>query len=343
MASQDWLEKDFYNILGVPQDASEADIKKAYRKLARKWHPDQNPGDEAAEQKFKDIGEANSVLSDPDKRQEYDQLRQMVSGGARFTAGGPGGAGAGGGFEDLFGSMFGGGGQNVRFSTGGPGAGEQINLDDILGAFGGGGGASYGSPYGGGYGGYAAGPRKGADLEARTTLSFRDAAAGETVELRAADGQVIKTRIPAGVKDGQTIRLRGKGQPSPNGGQPGDLLLHVTVLPHPVYGREGDNLTVELPVTFAEAALGATVTVPTMDGKGVKVKIKPGTPSGRKLRVKGRGIKTKSGTGDLIATVQVVVPEELTDETREAVEKLAAHDRQQGTDPRAEMTAKAAS
>lgn len=335
MASQDWLEKDFYKILGVPQDASDADIKKAYRKLARKWHPDQNPGDAAAEQKFKDIGEANSVLSDPAKRQEYDQIRQMVGGGARFTAGGPGGAGGAGGFEDLFGSMFGGGGgggQNVRFSTGG---GEQINLDDILGQFGGG---SYGSPYSG----YQTGPRKGADLEARTTLSFRDAAAGETVSLQAADGQTIKTRIPAGVKDGQTIRLRGKGQPSPNGGQPGDLLLHVTVQPHPVFHRDGNNLTVDLPVTFAEAALGATVAVPTLSGKTVKVKIKAGTPSGRKLRVKGQGIQGKNGAGDLIATVQVVVPEKLHGDAKKAVETLAEQDKSQGVDPRAELNAKAA-
>ncbi|GGB29517.1 molecular chaperone DnaJ [Flexivirga endophytica] len=336
MASQDWLEKDFYKILGVSQEATDDEIKKAYRKLARKWHPDQNPGDAAAEQKFKDIGEANSVLADPAKRQEYDQLRQMVGGGARFTAGGPGGGGGAGGFEDLFGSMFGGGGgQNVRFSTGG--GGEQINLDDILGHFGGGGGG-YGSPYGG----YQSGPRKGADLEARTSLSFRDAAAGETVSLQAADGQTIKTRIPAGVKDGQTIRLRGKGRPSANGGQPGDLLLHITVQPHPVFHRDGNNLTLDLPVTFAEAALGATVAVPTLSGKSVKVKIKPGTPSGRKLRVKGQGIQAKSGVGDLIATVQVVVPEKLSKEAKQAVETIAEQDHADGHDPRAELNAKAA-
>ncbi|TWE11460.1 DnaJ C-terminal domain-containing protein [Rudaeicoccus suwonensis] len=336
MASQDWLEKDFYAILGVPQDASQADIKKAYRKLARKWHPDQNPGDAAAEQKFKDIGEANSVLSNEEQRQEYDQLRQMVGGGARFTAGGPG-AGTAGGFEDLFGSMFGGGGggQNVRFSTGG--GGQSINLDDILGQFGGGYGG--GSPFGSqSRGGYSA-PAAGANVDARTTLTFRSAVEGETVSLQSADGQTIKTRIPAGVKDGQTIRLRGKGQPSRNGGPAGDLMLHISVGSHPVFGRDGNNLTVDLPVTFAEAALGATVAVPTIDGSSVKVKIAPGTPSGRKLRVKGRGIQAKSGAGDLIATVQIVVPQRLTDEAKAAVEAL--QQQENDIDPRAQLFAKA--
>lgn len=337
MASQDWLEKDFYAILGVSQDASDAEIKKAYRKLARTWHPDQNPGDVAAEQKFKDIGEANSVLSDAERRKEYDQLRQMVGGGARFTAGGPGGmpGGGAGGFEDLF-SQFGGARSGgTRYSTGGAG-GQQINLDDILGRFGGGGGSPFGGGTGaGGYGGFGA-PSRGADLEARTTLSFRSAAEGQTVSLQAADGATIKTRIPAGVKDGQTIRVRGKGQPGEAGA--GDLLLRVTVEPHPVFGRDGNNLTVELPVTFAEAALGATVSVPTLEGAPVKVKVAAGTPSGRKLRVKGRGVKTSSATGDLIATVAVVVPTTLTDETRAAIETLAADGE---GDPRAELFAKA--
>ena len=330
MASQDWLEKDFYAILGVPEDASDADIKKAYRKLARKWHPDQNPGDAAAEQKFKDIGEANAVLSDPEERQQYDSIRQMTRGGARFTAGGPGGSTTGGaGFEDLFGSMFGGGG-GTRFSTGGGGA-QGINLEDILGSFGGG-----GSPFGQGYGA-TRGPVRGADLEARTSLTFRQAAEGETVSLQMGDGRTVKTRIPAGVKDGQTIRVRGKGQPGEAGA--GDLLLHVTVLPHPVFGRDRNNLTVDLPVTFAEAALGATVAVPTLDGGTVKVKVKAGTPSGRVLRVKGRGIKAKSGTGDLLAKVQVVVPQRLTKEAKAAVETLA--EQENGFDPRSDLYTKA--
>lgn len=335
MASQDWLDKDFYAILGVSKDASDAEIKKAYRKLARKWHPDQNSGDSAAEQRFKDIGEANSVLSDTERRQEYDQLRQMVGGGARFQAGGPGGmpnSGAGE-FEDLF-SQFGGAGGGTRFSTGGSG-GQQFNLDDILGQFGGGGGSPFGGSGGFSGGGFGA-PSKGADLEARTTLAFRSAVEGQTVSLQAADGSTVKAKIPAGVKNGQTIRVRGKGQRGEAG--PGDLLLRVSVEAHPVFGRDGNNLTVELPVTFAEAALGATISVPTLDGAQVKVKVAAGTPSGRKLRLKGRGVKTSSTTGDLIATIEVIVPTELTDEMRVAVETLAQHTE---GDPRAELFAKA--
>ncbi|NNM47940.1 DnaJ C-terminal domain-containing protein [Knoellia koreensis] len=334
MASQDWFEKDFYATLGVPQDADEAAIKKAYRKLARKYHPDQNPGDAAAEQKFKEIGEANSVLSDPEQRQEYDAIRQMARGGARFTAGGPGSGGQGG-FEDVFSSMFGGGGgggTRVRYSTGG--GGGQPDLEDLLsGMFGG------ASPYGGqqGYAGYGAprGPRKGADLTARTTLSFRDAVEGKTVTLGTSDGGHITTRIPVGVKDGQKIRLRGKGEPGEAGGPAGDLILTVSVEKHPAFGRDGDNITVDLPVTFAEAALGATVSVPTLDGKPVKVRIAPGTPSGRVLRVKGRGVPKKDKPGDLMAKVHVVVPQRLSDEAKDAVEVLKAQDA--GHDPRAEL------
>jgi len=332
VASQDWFEKDFYAILGVPQDADQAQVKKAYRKLARKHHPDQNPGDAAAEQRFKDIGEANSVLSDPEQRREYDAIRAMARGGARFTAGGPGGATAGG-FEDVFSSMFGGGGggTRVRYSTGGAG---QPNLEDLLGGmFGGGAGPAYG-----GFGA-PAGPRKGADLAARTTLSFRDAVEGSTVTLGTSDGGHITTRIPAGVKDGQKIRLRGKGQPGDAGAPPGDLILTVTVEPHPVFGREGDNLTVDLPVTFAEAALGATVAVPTLDGGPVKVKVAPGTPSGRVLRLKGRGVPRKDKPGDLLAKVSVIVPQRLSDEAKAAVETLRAED--DGHDPRAELFDKA--
>ncbi|XVX19873.1 DnaJ C-terminal domain-containing protein [Actinomycetota bacterium] len=350
MASQDWFEKDFYAILGVEQDADDAAIKKAYRKLARTHHPDKNENNPQAEQKFKEIGEAYAVLSDPEERKQYDAVRAMSRGGARFTAGGPGGAG-GAGFEDIFSTMFsqGGGPQNVRFSTGGGGA--QPDLEDILGGLFGGGGGGFpggaggfpggaGGYPGGGYGGYGAprGPQKGQDIHARTSLSFRDAVEGSTVTLSTAEGKRITTRIPAGVKDGQKIRLRGKGQPGDQGAPDGDLILTVAVGEHPVFGRDHNNLTVDLPVTFAEAALGATVPVPTLDGSTVKVKIAPGTPSGRVLRVKGRGVKAKSGAGDLLAKVQVVVPESLSDKAREAVETLREESQ---ADPRTELMAKA--
>jgi molecular chaperone DnaJ len=340
MASQDWFEKDFYATLGVPQDADAATIKKAYRKLARDLHPDHNVGDAKAEERFKEIGEAYAVLSDPEQRREYDAVRAMSHGGARFTAGGPGG---GAGFEDIF-SAFGAGpgGQRVRFSTGGAGAG-QPNLEDILGQMFGG-GAGYG-PTGsagpGGYGGYGAtaGPRPGADVTASTRIGFRDAVEGATVTLSSPDLGRINARIPAGVKDGQKIRLRGKGRQGDPGAPAGDLILTVSVDRHPVFGRDGDNLTVDLPVTFAEAALGATVAVPTLDGKQVKVKVAAGTPSGRVLRLKGRGVKRGDHVGDLLARVQVVVPQRLTDEAREAIEKMAAAE--DGHDPRAELFRKA--
>src|SRR6476469_446576 len=311
MASQDWFEKDFYATLGVAQDADAAAIKKAYRKLARDLHPDHNVGDTKAEERFKEIGEAYAVLSDPEQRREYDAIRAMSHGGARFTAGGPGG-----------------GGQRIRFDTGGAG---QPNLEDILGQMFGG-----GAP-GAGYGGYGApaGPRPGADVQASTRIGFRDAVEGSTVSLSSPDLGRINARIPPGVKDGQRIRLRGKGRQGDPGAAPGDLILTVAVDKHPVFGREGDNLTLDLPVTFAEAALGATVAVPTLAGSTVKVKVAPGTPSGRVLRLKGRGVKRGDHVGDLLAKVQVVVPQRLTDEARDAVEKMA--EAEVGHDPRADL------
>ena len=342
MASQDWFEKDFYAILGVPADADSAAVKKAYRKLARTLHPDQNPGDKASEKRFKEIGEAYAVLSNPEERKQYDAIRSMSRGGARFTSGGRGGSGAG--FEDVFSNLFsgGGGGGNVRFNTGR--GGGQPNLEDLLGGmFGQQGetGGQYGqqSPQGYGRFGAPAGPRRGADIEAHATLPFREAAEGSTVTLSAADGSRITARIPAGVKDGQKIRLRGKGNPGDQGAPAGDLMLTVRVAAHPVFGRDGDNLTVDLPVTFAEAALGATVSVPALAGDPVKVRIPAGTPNGRVLRVKGRGIATKTHTGDLLAKVSVAIPQRLSDKAREAVEVLRAEE--SGDDPRADLYVKA--
>jgi molecular chaperone DnaJ len=191
-----------------------------------------------------------------------------------------------------------------------------------------------------GYDPYGAtrGPRKGADAQARTTLSFRDAVQGSTVTL-SASGHKVTTRLPAGVSDGQKIRLRGKGNPGDSGAPAGDLMLTVQVEPHPVFGRDGDNLTVDLPVTFAEAALGATVSVPTLSGDPVRVRIAAGTPNGRVLRVKSRGIAAKTHTGDLLAKVSVAIPQRLSDKAREAVEVLRAEEAD--ADPRADVFAKA--
>ncbi len=320
MTGQDWLEKDFYATLGVPKDADAATIKKAYRKLARQLHPDHNPGDAKAEARFKDIGEAYSVLSDAEQRQQYDQLRAMA-GGARFTAGSRagGGGGAAGGFEDLFGGMFG-GNTRVRYSTGGAG------FEDVLGGM-----------FGGGFG-QPRGPRRGSDLAATTSLPFRTAAEGATVSLDV-EGRVVNARIPAGVKDGQKIRLRGKGRPGEPGGEPGDLVITVSVAPHPVFTSEGANLRVTVPIAFDEAALGATIEVPTLDGTPVKVKVPAGTPSGRTLRVKGKGLVTPKATGDLLVTVQVVVPQKLTPAAREAVQAFGIAT--SGEDVRAALMAQA--
>jgi molecular chaperone DnaJ len=315
MASQDWLEKDFYQILGVSKDASDAELKKTYRKLARKYHPDSNPGDAAAEAKFKEISEAYSVLSDAEQRAEYDQIRAMGAGGARVTAGGGGGQG----FEDVFGGMFGGGRGGSHFSyqqSGGQG------FEDIFNMFG---------------GGAPRGPQPGRDIQASTTLDFETAVRGDTVTLQAPNGPV-KVKIPAGVSDGQKIKVRGKGEPSPNGGPAGDIILTVSVRKHPVFERDGQNLRLKLPVTFSEAALGATVEVPTLEGAPVKLKVQPGTPSGRVLRVKGRGVKSSKGTGDLLAEVQVVVPSHLSDQAREALE--AFRDVEPQENPREDLLAR---
>ncbi|MET0784455.1 DnaJ C-terminal domain-containing protein [Leifsonia flava] len=311
MASQDWFDKDFYKVLGVSKDVTQADLKKTYRKLARKYHPDSNPGNAAAEAKFKEISEANSVLSDPEQRKEYDAVRAM-GGGARFTAGGAGGQG---GFEDVFGGMFGGGARGQQSS-------QQTQFDDLLGGMFGGQGGRFGQSSGG-YRGFG-GPTPGRDVSASTTLDFQTAVTGETITLQTSAGREIKVKIPAGVSDGQKIRLRGKGEPSPDGGTAGDLILTVAVRKHPVFERDGLNLRVTVPVTFVEAALGATIEVPTLTGETVKLRVTPGTPGGRVLRVKGRGVSTTKGTGDLLAVVQIAVPSHLSKEAQEAVEALAA-------------------
>jgi len=305
LASQDWVDKDFYKILGVAKDASEADIKKAYRKLARQHHPDTNAGNAASEKKFKDISEAYSVLSDPDERQQYDAIRAMGS-GARFAPGGA--AGGNGGFEDMFGGLFTG---NTGRHAGGfnpAGGGIPPEFADLFGGFG-------GAP------GFQRTPQKGADRTASTSISFAGSIRGTTIGLREPSGEVIDVRVPAGIKDGQKVRVRGKGQPGAAGS--GDLVVSVSVQPHAFYTRDGDNLRIHVPVTFPEAALGADIEVPTIDGDKVKVRVPAGTPSGRTLRVKGKGVKTSKGTGDLLVTIDVAVPKNLNKDAEAAVKAFA--------------------
>lgn len=329
MASQDWFDKDFYSVLGVSKDVSEADLKKTYRKLARKYHPDSNQGDAAAEAKFKEVSEAYSVLSDAEQRKEYDQIRAMGS-GARFTAGGQGA----GGFEDVFSAFQ--QGRGARYTG-------AEDFDDIFAMFNqqqggtGFGSGRFGQPSGGfrGFGG----PTRGADVTARTTIDFVTATKGETITLQGEDGKPFKVKIPAGVADGQKIRLRGRGRPSPDGGEAGDIVVQVTVRPHPVFTRDGLNLRVTVPVTFTEATLGATIEVPTLGGDPVRLRVAPGTPSGRVLRVKGRGVETAKGTGDLLAEVQVAVPSHLDEAAREALERFQSLEPKEN--PRADLMTKA--
>ena len=382
MSTKDFLEKDYYKVLGVPKTASAEEIKKAYRKLARRYHPDANKGDLKAEERFKEISEAYNVLSDTKRRKEYDDARSLFGGG--FRPPGPGGTGGYGGFDlgDLFGQ-------------GGAGDG---GLGDLLGGV-------FGRR---GRAGAQARPRRGADVETEASLSFSDAIDGVTVPLRLAGegpcttchgtgartgtvprvcpacqgtGQAsrnlgsfafsepcrecrgrgmvvddpcpacagsgramstrtIQARIPAGVADGQRIRLKGKGAPGERGGPAGDLYVRVHVASHPVFGRSGHNLTVTVPLTFPEAALGAEIKVPTHRGVPVSVRIPAGTPSGRTFRVRGKGVRRPDGTtGDLLVTVAVQVPEHLSGKAREALERF--RDATAGADLRDELLQRA--
>ena len=290
--SRDWLEKDFYKVLGVPKDASKADIKKAYRKLAQQFHPDSNEGDKVAEERFKEISEAHAVLGNDEKRKEYDELRRLGAGGG-FGFGAPGGGNVRINLEDLFGG-------------GGQGAGGLF--EDLIRGGGGGGGFGF------------RGRGRGQDAETDVSLDFEDAIYGTMLTL--ASG--TKVRVPAGVRDGARIKVRGQGQSGGRGMEPGDLFVRVHVKPHPVFqqGKDGD-LLVEVPLTFPEAALGANVEVPTLDGT-VTVKIPPGTQNGKTLRVKGKGApRAKGGQGDLHVRVSVEVPQKLSRKERDALERFA--------------------
>ncbi|HEX8171514.1 MAG TPA: J domain-containing protein [Thermoanaerobaculia bacterium] len=299
-------ERDYYEILGVKKSATDEEIKKAYRSLAKKWHPDKHKGDKAAENKFKEISEAYAVLSDKEKREQYDRLGR--------EAFGPGGANPFAGFDfSQFMGGGGGGGRTRRTSTrGGGGGGATIDFTDIFGdLFGGGGG-----------GGFDAGRNaRGADVQAETTIDLRDAIQGTTLELRVG-GERVKVKIPEGVSDGQTLRIRGKGNPGAGGA--GDLHLIVRVRPHPFFERRGDDIHIELPITVGEAIRGAEVDVPTIHGS-VRMRIPPATQSGRTMRLSGKGLKKKDGTaGDQYIRISVQVPPEAPAEALESIERAYA-------------------
>ncbi|GIG66870.1 molecular chaperone DnaJ [Phytomonospora endophytica] len=374
MVSRDWMEKDFYKVLGVPKDAPTADIKKAYRQLARDLHPDHNPGNTGAEDRFKEVSEAYTVLADDKKRREYDEMRSLLGAGAFRRDARMGGGATPFDLNDLLNQARGGGG----FGGTSPG-GDAGGFGDI-----------FGNLFG--QGRRRSGPAKGRDVEAAVVLEFADAVKGTTLPLtlRApgvcdtchgdgarpgttpetcqtchglgmvttnqgafsfsepckdcqgvgtivrdkcpeckGSGGVTKTRtltvrIPAGVDNGQKIRLAGRGEPGERGGPTGDLYVLITVRPHEYFERKGDNLVLRVPVTFPEAALGTDVRVPTLDGP-VTVRVPAGTPSGRTLRVRGRGVPLRDGSpgGDLLVTVEIEVPAELSPEARETLEKFA--------------------
>ncbi len=367
MNNPEYLEKDFYAILGVSEDASAQDVKKAYRKLAQQLHPDANPGDRTAEERFKEVGRAYSVLSDPKKRSEYDEARRLVRSGAF------------GGFGGFPGGGY--GNQRVRVEDFG-------DLGDLGGL-----GGLFGNLFGGGRGQQRA-ARRGRDVESEVTLGFEEAVRGATIPLQLRGpaachtckgtgtqpgtlprhcptcngrgtvtrdqglfglsspcptcqgrGTVIdhpcptcngsgtevrtrelKVRIPAGVSDGATIRLKGQGEPGHTNAPAGDLIVKVHVTPHPLFGRRDQDLLMTVPVTFAEAALGTELTVTTLDGQ-VTVKVPPGTQNGRTFRVKGRGVPGNGRSkpaGDLLITVQVAVPEKLSRRERELLREFAS-------------------
>ncbi|MBO4207733.1 DnaJ C-terminal domain-containing protein [Micromonospora echinofusca] len=380
MSSKDWLEKDFYAVLGVGKSATSDEIKKAYRKIARESHPDHNPGDAPAEERFKAASEAYDVLADERKRREYDEMRSLFGSGA-FRRNARGAGGPGGAPFDVS-DLFGGAGAQTR-GGGFGGAGGGAGFSDL-----------FSSLFTGGAGpGRARGPARGRDVEAEVVLDFGDAVRGVTVPLtlRApgvcdtchgdgakpgtrpktcpqchgsgvvtrnqgsfsfsepcrecqgvgtvveekcpechGTGGVTKTRtlnvrFPAGVADGQRIRLAGRGEPGDRGGPAGDLFVMVKVRPDELFGRSGDDLTLTVPITFAEAVLGVDLRVPTMDG-AVTLRVPPGTPSGRVLRARGKGVVRKEGqAGDLLVTLEVVVPAQVSDEARAALETFAGH------------------
>jgi molecular chaperone DnaJ len=317
--------KDFYKTLGVGETASADEIKKAYRKLAKKFHPDATGGDKAKEAKFKEISEAYETLSDEKKRAQYDEIRKNpfaggfpgAGAGAHPGGGFPGGAQGGFDINDLF-SQFGGrgGGRVYTYSTGaGPTEGDMGGLGDIFEMFRGGGG-----------GRAAQQPRRGGDIVAKLDIDLPDAALGAERTITV-DGKQLKVRIPPGVGSGKTIRLAGQGQPAPRGGQPGDMLIELHEKPHPRFRRGATNpndIEVDAPVPVDVAVLGGKAQVPTLEGTTVTLSIPAGSSSGRKLRLREKGAAQGNGKrGDLYVVVSVQVPTELSPKARELMEEFA--------------------
>lgn len=309
------MGEDYYKILGVSRNASDSDIQKAYRSLARKYHPDVNPDDAAAKAKFQQIQQAYEVLSDSEKREMYDRY------GSSFESMGTGGAG-GPQQEFDFSQLFG----------GQPGAGQggfEGGFGDIFRQFGGGtqrGGPRQAPPR----------PRRGANIRHDLQVPFSSAVIGGEARLniKRPTGKVesIAVKIPAGIETGKTIRLRGQGEPGPNGGSPGDIMITVRVAPHPCYQRRGNNLELQVPVTLAEAALGSKVDVPTPNGT-ITLTVPPGTSSGKRLRVKGHGVQTQDNPGDLYAEIQIVLPNTIDKESAALIRKFGeAHPMNPRTD-----------
>ena len=306
MAAKDLYEKDYYQILGVTKSADTAAIKKQYRKLARELHPDKTKGDKKLEDRFKAVSEAYDILGDDKKRREYDDAREAFKSGRipPNMQGSHGGQGFNGGdFTDMFGP----------------------------------GGDIFSTLFGG------ARQRHGADLQTETSILFKDSIYGTELSLRlqpqGSAAMNITTRVPAGIKDGAKIKIKGRGAPGAAG--PGDLYVTVHVTPHPVFSRKDENIHLTLPVTFAEAALGADIKVPTLEGDEVTVRIAPGTPSGRTLRVKGRGVKKGSHAGDLMITIDVRVPQRVEGAAKKAIEEFA--NATKDFDPRSDLNSKAKS
>ncbi len=300
---KEWLEKDYYAELGVDKSASHDEIKKAFRKLARKFHPDNNPNNPKAEARFKEINEAYDTLSDEETRKEYDHAREMG-----YFVGGPGGAQQYVRVEDLFGGNAGPRGGAPQDLFGG--------FQDLFG------GARHPRP------------QKGANMSGTVTLSFHEALAGPTKEL-VVNAKRVKVKIPKGVADGTKLRVKGKGAPGVDGGPPGDLIVKVRVGSHPIFGRKGKrDLTIDVPITYTEAALGAAISIPTLNGSS-KIKIPAGTQGGTTMKLSGKGVETAKGTGNLLVTLHIAVPTSISDEERDALDALRRAE--DGWNPRAHL------